>query len=177
MKRARAALPRAPLWDRDAIIYELRTRSYYDSNNDGVGDLRGLTMKLDYLADLGVTAIWMLPHYPSPGRDDGYDVADYTSIHPEIGALDDFDELVEEAHLRGIRIVTELVVNHTSDQYLNKAGDAPFISRDRGVTELLLESALLDQTLRDRRFELLRRSPTVAVPMHGILDVLGRDTV
>src|SRR5689334_14681907 len=85
-----------PLWFKDAIIYEVRTRSYFDSNNDGIGDLKGLAMKLDYLADLGVTALWLLPHYPSPGRDDGYDIADYTDIHPDIGTLEDFDELVAE---------------------------------------------------------------------------------
>jgi maltose alpha-D-glucosyltransferase/alpha-amylase len=106
-----------PLWYKDAIVYELRTRSYYDSNNDGIGDLAGLTTKLDYLGDLGITAIWILPHYPSPGRDDGYDIAGYTNVHPEIGTLGDFDALVEEAHRRGIRIITELVINHTSDQH------------------------------------------------------------
>jgi maltose alpha-D-glucosyltransferase / alpha-amylase len=106
-----------PLWYKDAIIYEVRTRSYYDSNNDGIGDLKGLAMKLDYLADLGVTALWLLPHYPSPGRDDGYDIADYTDIHPDIGSLDDFDELIAEAHRRNIRVITELVLNHTSDQH------------------------------------------------------------
>src|SRR3954467_15488156 len=78
-----------PLWFKDAVIYEVRTRSYFDSNNDGIGDLKGLALKLDYLADLGVTALWLLPHYPSPGRDDGYDIADYTDIHPDIGTLED----------------------------------------------------------------------------------------
>jgi maltose alpha-D-glucosyltransferase/alpha-amylase len=106
-----------PLWYKDAVIYEVRARSYFDSNGDGIGDLKGLTTKLDYLADLGVTALWLLPHYPSPGRDDGYDIADYTDIHQDIGTLEDFDELVGEAHRRGIRIITELVLNHTSDAH------------------------------------------------------------
>src|SRR5688572_14528299 len=106
-----------PLWYKDAIIYEVRTRSFYDSNGDGIGDLHGLTSKLDYLADLGITALWLLPHYPSPGRDDGYDCADYTGVHDHVGTIEDFDELVREAHKRGIRIITELVMNHTSDQH------------------------------------------------------------
>ena len=119
-------------WYKDAIIYELRARSYQDSDGDGIGDLRGLTARLDYLADLGITAIWLLPHYPSPGRDDGYDIADYTSVHPEAGTLGDFDDLVAEAHRRGIRIITELVINHTSDQHpwFQRARRAP-----RGSTE------------------------------------------
>ncbi len=106
-----------PLWYKDAIIYEVRTRSFYDSNGDGIGDLQGLRSKLDYLADLGITAVWLLPHYPSPGRDDGYDCADYTDIHADVGTLEDFDAFVREAHKRGIRVITELVINHTSDQH------------------------------------------------------------
>ena len=122
-----------PLWYKDAVIYEVRTRSYFDSNNDGIGDLKGLAMKLDYLADLGVTALWLLPHYPSPGRDDGYDIADYQDIHPDIGTLEDFDELVKEAHRRNIRIITELVLNHTSDQHpwFQRARRAPPGSPER----------------------------------------------
>ncbi len=106
-----------PDWYKDAIFYEVRARSYFDSNGDGIGDLAGLTAKLDYLSDLGIDALWILPHYPSPGRDDGYDIADYTNVHPDLGTLDDFDRLIEEAHARGIRVVTELVLNHTSDQH------------------------------------------------------------
>jgi len=106
-----------PLWFKDAVIYEVRVRSFYDSNGDGIGDFRGLAGKLDYLQDLGVTAIWMLPFYPSPMRDDGYDIADYTDIQPECGTLADFDFLLEEAHRRGIRVITELVLNHTSDRH------------------------------------------------------------
>jgi maltose alpha-D-glucosyltransferase/alpha-amylase len=106
-----------PLWYKDAVIYEVRTRSFYDSNGDGVGDLQGLRSKLDYLADLGITAVWLLPHYPSPGRDDGYDCADYTDVHSDVGTIEDFDAFVHEAHKRGIRVITELVINHTSDQH------------------------------------------------------------
>ncbi|MEA2752345.1 MAG: maltose alpha-D-glucosyltransferase / alpha-amylase, partial [Myxococcales bacterium] len=117
VRGARPGVENDPLWYKDAVIYEVRTRSYFDSNGDGVGDLKGLAMKLDYLADLGVTALWLLPHYPSPGRDDGYDIADYTEIHQDIGTLEDFDELIVEAHRRNIRVITELVLNHTSDQH------------------------------------------------------------
>jgi len=106
-----------PLWYKDAIIYELHVRAFYDSNGDGIGDFLGVVEKLDYLQDLGVTAIWLLPFYPSPLRDDGYDIADYTSVNPIYGTIDDFQRLLEEAHKRGLRIITELVVNHTSDQH------------------------------------------------------------
>ena len=131
--RGRTGLESDPHWYKDAVIYELRTRSYFDSNDDGVGDLKGLALKLDYLADLGVTALWLLPHYPSPGRDDGYDIADYTEIHPDIGTLEDFDELVREAHRRNIRVITELVLNHTSDQHpwFQRARRAPAGSAER----------------------------------------------
>jgi maltose alpha-D-glucosyltransferase/alpha-amylase len=104
-----------PLWYKDAIIYEVHVRAFHDSDGDGKGDFRGLTEKLDYLEDLGVTAVWLLPFYPSPLRDDGYDIADYTSVHPHYGNLRDFQEFLEAAHQRGIRVITELVINHTSD--------------------------------------------------------------
>ncbi len=104
-------------WYKDAVIYELRVRSFYDSNGDGIGDLRGLIQKLDYLKDLGVSALWLLPMYPSPLRDDGYDIADYMSVHRAVGTLDDFRELLSEAHARGLKVITELVLNHTSDQH------------------------------------------------------------
>ncbi|WP_028458270.1 maltose alpha-D-glucosyltransferase [Chloroflexus sp. Y-396-1] len=106
-----------PLWYKDAIIYELHVRAFCDSNGDGIGDFPGLTSKLDYLQDLGVTAIWLLPFYPSPLRDDGYDIADYTNIHPNYGTLSDFKVFIREAHRRGLRVITELVCNHTSDQH------------------------------------------------------------
>jgi len=106
-----------PLWYKDAIIYELHVRAFYDSDGDGIGDFRGLTQKLDYLQDLGVSAIWLLPFYPSPFRDDGYDVSDYSSVHPAYGTLHDFRVLVREANYRGLRVITELILNHTSDQH------------------------------------------------------------
>lgn len=105
------------LWYKDAIIYELHVKAFYDSNRDGIGDFRGLLEKLDYLEELGITAVWLLPFYPSPLRDDGYDIADYRGIHPHYGTLKDFKLFVREAHKRGIRVITELVVNHTSDQH------------------------------------------------------------
>ncbi len=103
-------------WYKDAVFYEVFVRAFSDSNGDGIGDLAGLTSKLDYLQWLGVDAVWMLPIFPSPLRDDGYDVADYFAIHPDYGTLDDFKALVAEAHKRGLRVVVELVPNHTSDQ-------------------------------------------------------------
>ncbi len=106
-----------PLWYKDAVIYELTVRGFYDSDADGVGDFLGLTQKLDYLQDLGVTAIWLLPFYPSPLRDDGYDIADYTGVNPSYGTLRDVRHFVREAHRRGLRVITELVCNHTSDQH------------------------------------------------------------
>src|SRR3972149_3397334 len=105
------------LWYKDAIIYELHVKAFYDSNGDGIGDFRGLTEKLDYLGDLGITAIWLLPFYPSPLKDDGYDISDYSNVHPDYGTLKDFKECLKEAHRRGIRVITELIVNHTSDQH------------------------------------------------------------
>ncbi len=110
-------MPSDPLWYKDAVIYELHVRGFYDADGNGTGEFRGLTLKLDYLADLGVSAIWLLPFYPSPLRDDGYDISDYTNIHPAYGALDDFKMFLEEAHRRGLRVITELVLNHTSDQH------------------------------------------------------------
>ena len=106
-----------PLWYKDAIIYELHPRAFFDSNSDGIGDFEGLAQKLDYLQDLGVTAIWLLPFYPSPLKDDGYDISDYTDVHPSYGTLNDFREFLREAHARGLRVITELIVNHTSDQH------------------------------------------------------------
>jgi maltose alpha-D-glucosyltransferase/alpha-amylase len=104
-------------WYKDAIIYELHPRAFYDSNGDGIGDFRGLTEKLDYLQDLGITAIWLLPFYHSPLLDDGYDIADYTRVHESYGTMGDFKEFLREAHRRGLRVITELVLNHTSDQH------------------------------------------------------------
>ena len=119
-------------WYKDAVIYEVRTRSFFDSNDDGIGDFPGLASKLDYLSDLGVTALWLLPFFPSPGRDDGYDIMNYTGVHPDVGTLEDFERLLAEAHSRGIRVIIELVLNHTSDQHpwFQRARSAP-----RGSTE------------------------------------------
>ena len=106
-----------PTWYKDAVIYEVHVRSFFDSGQDGHGDFRGLTEKLDYLQDLGINTLWLLPFYPSPLRDDGYDIADYCDIHKDFGTLSDFRAFLREAHSRGIRIITELVLNHTSDQH------------------------------------------------------------
>jgi maltose alpha-D-glucosyltransferase/alpha-amylase len=104
-------------WYKDVIIYQLHVKAFADSNNDGIGDFEGLTQKLDYLQDLGVTALWLLPFYPSPGRDDGYDIADYRQINPDFGTLADFRRFMHEAKRRKLRVITELVINHTSDQH------------------------------------------------------------
>jgi maltose alpha-D-glucosyltransferase/alpha-amylase len=106
-----------PLWYKDAIVYETHVRAFFDSNNDGFGDFAGLIQKLDYLHDLGVTCIWLLPFFPSPLRDDGYDIADFEAVHPQYGTLGDFTHFVCACHERGIRVIVELVINHTSDQH------------------------------------------------------------
>src|SRR5690349_12092783 len=109
--------PIDPLWFKDAIIYETHVRAFADKNNDGIGDFAGLIDKLDYLQDLGITCLWLLPFFPSPGRDDGYDIADYRGVNPQYGTIDDFRRLVAAAHERGVKVLVELVVNHTSDQH------------------------------------------------------------
>ena len=106
-----------PLWYKDAVFYEVHVRTFFDHSGDGMGDFAGLTQKLDYLQDLGITAIWVLPFCPSPWRDDGYDISDYTNVHPAYGTLRDFQNFLREAHTRGLRVITELVLNHTSDQH------------------------------------------------------------
>ena len=122
-----------PLWYKDAIIYELHVKTFSDSDGDGMGDFRGLIEKLDYLYELGVTAIWLLPFYPSPLRDDGYDIADYFDVNPKYGTLDDFRAFLDAAHERGLRVITELVINHTSDQnpWFQKSRRAPPGSPER----------------------------------------------
>ena len=117
MKKRTDGLHTDAVWYKDAIIYELHVKSFYDSDGDGIGDFRGLTEKLDYLQNLGATAIWLLPFYPSPLKDDGYDIADYYDVNPQYGALNDFREFLKQAHTRGLRVITELVLNHTSDQH------------------------------------------------------------
>ena len=106
-----------PLWFKDAIIYQLHVKSFMDSNGDGIGDFPGLISKLDYIADLGVSVIWLLPFYPSPRLDDGYDIAEYTGVSPDYGTLADVKRFISEAHKRGLKVITELVINHTSDQH------------------------------------------------------------
>src|SRR5882724_9524135 len=110
-------LPDEPLWYKDAIIYETHVKAFFDSNNDGIGDFQGLLQKLDYLQSLGVTCLWLLPFFPSPLRDDGYDIADYTNVHASYGTLDDFKTFLNAAHERNLQVLIELVVNHTSDQH------------------------------------------------------------
>jgi maltose alpha-D-glucosyltransferase/alpha-amylase len=128
-----AGLASDPQWYRDAIIYELHVRAFSDGNGDGIGDFTGLTERLDYLADLGITAVWLLPFYPSPLRDDGYDIADYLAVHPDYGTLADVRRFIREAHRRDLRVITELVFNHTSDQHpwFQRARRAPPGSTDR----------------------------------------------
>ncbi|MGA9234535.1 MAG: alpha-amylase family glycosyl hydrolase, partial [Desulfobacterales bacterium] len=128
-----AALEDDPLWYKDAIIYQLHVKAFMDSDGDGIGDFKGLSQKLDYLQSLGVTAIWLLPFYPSPLRDDGYDISEYCGIHPSYGNLKDFKAFLRAAHQRGLRVITELVINHTSDQHgwFQKARKAPAGSNRR----------------------------------------------
>ena len=120
-------------WYKDAVIYQLHVKSFFDSNNDGIGDFAGLMSKLDHISDLGVTAIWLLPFYPSPRLDDGYDIADYYGVSPDYGTMDDFRAFVDAAHERGIRVITELVINHTSDEHpwFQAARKAPAGSPER----------------------------------------------
>jgi len=114
---AKSTSPVDPLWFKDAVIYEVHVRAFFDGNNDGVGDFAGLASKLEYIQDLGVNTIWLLPFYPSPGRDDGYDIADYHNIHPTYGTRAEFRAFVRAAHRRNLRVITELVLNHTSDAH------------------------------------------------------------
>ena len=106
-----------PLWYKDAVIYQMHVKAFHDANGDGIGDFAGLAQRLDYIQELGVDTVWLLPFYPSPLRDDGYDIADYCNVHPDYGTLDDFRQFIAEAHRRGLKVITELVINHTSDQH------------------------------------------------------------
>lgn len=121
------------LWYKDSIIYQLHVKSFYDSNGDGIGDFAGLTEKIDHIASLGATAIWLLPFFPSPRRDDGYDIADYANVSPDYGTMEDFRAFVDATHARGIRVIIELVINHTSDQHpwFQRARNAPPGSPER----------------------------------------------
>ncbi len=122
-----------PLWYKDAVIYELHVRAFMDSNDDGIGDFQGLISKLDYLQDLGVTCLWVLPFFPSPLRDDGYDIANYTDVNPSYGTIDDFRQFLNAAHARNMQVMIELVINHTSDQHpwFQRARRAPKGSPER----------------------------------------------
>jgi maltose alpha-D-glucosyltransferase/alpha-amylase len=122
-----------PLWYKDAVIYQLNVKAFLDSNEDGIGDFAGLTAKLGYIRDLGVNTIWLMPFYPSPLKDDGYDIAEYTNIHPQFGTLEDFRAMLVEAHRLGLKVITELIINHTSDQHawFQAARKAPAGSPER----------------------------------------------
>src|SRR5260370_3763532 len=122
-----------PLWYKDAVIYELHVRAFFDSNNDGIGDFPGLLKKLDYLQDLGVTCLGRLPFFPSPLKDDGYAISNYTDVHPTYGTMEDFLAFLEAAHERGLQVLIELVMNHTSDQHpwFQRARQAPPGSPER----------------------------------------------
>jgi maltose alpha-D-glucosyltransferase/alpha-amylase len=122
-----------PLWYKDAVIYELHVRAFQDSNGDGIGDFPGLLSRLDYLQDLGVTCLWLLPFFPSPGRDDGYDISNYVDVNPAYGTLDDFEQFLDAAHQRNMQVLIELVINHTSDQHpwFQRARLAPAGSPER----------------------------------------------
>jgi maltose alpha-D-glucosyltransferase/alpha-amylase len=137
---------RDPLWYKDAIIYETHVKAFSDASGDGVGDFRGLVEKLGYLEDLGITCLWLLPFYPSPLRDDGYDIADYRGVNPAYGTLEDFQLLVREAHRRGIAVITELVVNHTSDQH-------PWFARARRAPPGSLERDYYVWSDSERKFQ------------------------
>ena len=120
-----------PLWFKDAVFYEAPVKSYYDADNNGIGDFRGMAEKLDYIKQLGVDCIWLLPFYPSPYKDDGYDISDFVNIHPDYGTLEDFKALVDAAHERGIKVIADMVMNHTSDQHMwfqeaRKSRDSPY---------------------------------------------------
>jgi maltose alpha-D-glucosyltransferase/alpha-amylase len=140
---------RNPLWYKDAVIYEVPVKSFFDANDDGIGDFQGLIAKLDYLQALGVTCLWVLPFFPSPLRDDGYDIADYRAVHPSYGNIEDVRRFFDAAHARGLRVIVELVLNHTSDQHawFQRARQAPKGSLER---EFYVWSDS-DQTYRDVR--------------------------
>jgi maltose alpha-D-glucosyltransferase / alpha-amylase len=132
-KKKKTPLEEDALWYKDAVIYQTHVRAFHDSDADGIGDFAGLTEKLPYLQDLGITALWILPFYPSPLKDDGYDIANYTDVNPSYGTIADFKKFVREAHRLGIRVITELVINHTSDQHpwFQKARSSPPESKAR----------------------------------------------
>jgi maltose alpha-D-glucosyltransferase / alpha-amylase len=137
--------PRSPDWYRDAVIYQLHVKSFFDGNDDGIGDFRGLTSRLDYIAALGVDTLWLLPFYPSPRRDDGYDVADFVGVSPDYGSLDDLCSFIEAAHARGLRVLGDLVLNHTSDAH-------PWFQRARRAPHDSVEHAYYVWSDSDQRY-------------------------
>ena len=143
------------LWFKDAIIYEVSVRAFYDSNADGIGDFQGLIQKLDYLEDLGINTIWLLPFYPSPLKDDGFDIIEHCDVHSDYGTLADFKQFLKEAHRRGLRVLTELILNHTSDQH-------PWFKRSRRANldiGIFMYGAILRKNTRKRGSFFHPRSP------------------
>ena len=164
-----------PLWFKEAVIYEVHIKAFCDADGDGMGDFRGMTSKLDYLRDLGVTAIWLLPFCPSPQRDDGYDISDYKSIHAKYGNMREFKKFLSEAHNRGLKVITELVLNHTSDQH-------PWFQRARrapaGASGAIIMSGVTIRTNMPERglfFRISRRrtGPGTRWPRH----IFGTDFI
>jgi len=155
-----------PLWYKDVIIYQLHVKTFYDSNGDGYGDFAGLIEKLDYIEELGVTCIWILPFYPSPLRDDGYDIADYVNINPLYGSMQDAKNFITEAHRRGIRVITELVINHTPgfNERVTRRQEVQSATFMFGVIPLqnskMLESSLSTQKLPIGRSTRLQNNTT-----------------
>ena len=136
VENARPGVSDDPLWYKDAVIYQVHVRGFFDSNDDGVGDFVGLTRRLDYIQSLGVSAIWLQPFYPSPLQDDGYDIAHYQGVNPSYGTGRDFQTFLDAAHDRGLRVITELVINHTSDQH-------PWFQAARKAKRGIVEARLL----------------------------------
>ena len=152
-----------PLWYKDAIIYETHVKAFFDSNRDGIGDFQGLIEKLDYLQELGVTCLWLLPFFPSPLRDDGYDIADYEDVHPGYGTLPDFKRFLAAAHERNLQVIIELVINHTSDRHpwFQRAREAPPNSFER---DFYVWSDSTRNSARPALFSRIRKNQTG----HGI---------
>src|SRR5918997_125392 len=162
-------------WYRDAIIYQLHVKSFFDSNDDGVGDFEGVTRKLDYIKDLGVSAIWLMPFYPSPLRDDGYDIADYRGINPSYGTMRDFRRLVKEAHARGLRVITELVLNFDNPRVLEAVLDVMRYWLDMGVDGLRLDAIPYLIEREGTNCENLRETHEVIKKIRAALDARYSD--
>lgn len=149
-----------PLWYKDAVIYQVHVKSFFDSNNDGIGDFPGLIAKLDYIADLGVNTIWLLPFYPSPRRDDGYDIAEYRGVHSDYGTMADAKRFIAEAHKRGLRVITELVIEPTPR--ISTRGSSvrarPSPARRRGIS--MCGRMTIRNTTARGSFSSTRKNPT-----------------